>query len=593
MCRKRYHFIIRSATDANAAYQRPCTKCGTPLQLSEARCNSCNFDISADDLEEWLYHQLEENNTHLLHGVVHANGYGHLLTLNGREGGSSLLSGSDIMGFWDRLCAAMSVRKVTVMDLSKKFGLDYRLLHAIARGHSWYGNWGYEFGTGCYALTEDAYKMAVDNLSNMPLSSLSFQDRGPHNPVQSVISLYQSLAETELRTMKDLFSFLLELVQNFRKPRSAETAKLHEQTTPCNLLCSWTRNDVEEVQQALMKVLLASSACNEAKWVTRQTLKGAVGRRIGSPELLDFGLKHLQGKSVANGMVVCSRCNPTSSAIEFRLAHVPNGLSSIASHPSKEQVISDLTFLFNSIVHPEKMIKYRPKINRKTVADSARKLLDCKQFMKDYKIEQMTSELPSALKIWCHVKLSDHPKEDHPSPPPELIVLPLNATNVDLLNEVTGVFQEVYAMYKKFVAVKLLGYGLTRDRVYTLKFLLGSTNGTVEVQGECPAKNGLARFRMERGTEEWKVDCICGTKDDDGERMLACDTCGVWLHTRCAGIDSADGMPSKFVCKRCVNSIRVGDNQACKLNTYCRDEAVATYSAPVRCNIKNVNFGVR
>jgi len=215
-------------------------------------------------------------------------------------------------------CAINFYRKVTVMDLSKKFGLDYRLLHAIARGHSWYGNWGYKFGTGCYALTEDAYKMAVDNLCNMPLSSLSFQDRGPHNPIQSVISFYQSLAETELRTMKDLFSFLLVLVQNFRKPKSAETTKQHEQTTPCNLLCSWTRNDVEDVQQALIKVLLASGACNEAKWVTRQTLKGAVGRRIGSPELVDFGLKHLQGKSVANGMVVCSRCNPTSSAIEFR-----------------------------------------------------------------------------------------------------------------------------------------------------------------------------------------------------------------------------------------------------------------------------------
>lgn len=58
-----------------------------------------------------MYHQIEDN-THLLHGVVHANGYGHLLTLNGREGGSKLLSGSDIMGFWDRLCATISVRSV-------------------------------------------------------------------------------------------------------------------------------------------------------------------------------------------------------------------------------------------------------------------------------------------------------------------------------------------------------------------------------------------------------------------------------------------------------------------------------------------------
>lgn len=201
------------------------------------------------------------------------------------------------------------------MDLSKKFGLDYRLLHAIAKGHSWYGNWGYEFATGCYALTEDAYMKAVDNLRNMQLSSFLFQDRGPQNPIQSVISFYQSLAETELLTMKDLFSFLLELVHKFRKPRSTKRSKQHELT--CNTLCAWTRNEVEDVQQALIKVLLVSGACNEAKWVTRQTLKGAVGRRVGSPELLDFSLKHLPG-TVANGMIVCSRCNPTSRAIEFR-----------------------------------------------------------------------------------------------------------------------------------------------------------------------------------------------------------------------------------------------------------------------------------
>jgi hypothetical protein len=214
-------------------------------------------------------------------------------------------------------CAIYLYRKVSVMDLSKKFGLDYRLLHSIAKGHSWYGNWGYEFGTGSYALTKDAYNKAVDSLSNMPLSSFLFQDRGPPHHVHSVISLYQSLAETELLTMKDLFSFLLELVHKFRKPRSAKTAKQHEYAGPCNLLCAWTRNDVEDVQQALIKVLLVSGACNEAKWVTRQTLKGAVSR-LGSPELIDYCLKHLQGKIAANGLVVCSRCNPTSSAIEFR-----------------------------------------------------------------------------------------------------------------------------------------------------------------------------------------------------------------------------------------------------------------------------------
>lgn len=37
VCRKRYHFIIRAASDAVEAYQRPCSRCGNLLQLSETR----------------------------------------------------------------------------------------------------------------------------------------------------------------------------------------------------------------------------------------------------------------------------------------------------------------------------------------------------------------------------------------------------------------------------------------------------------------------------------------------------------------------------------------------------------------------------
>ncbi|CAJ1978272.1 unnamed protein product [Sphenostylis stenocarpa] len=590
VCRKRYHFIIRAINNAVEPYQRPCSRCGNLLQLSETRCRSCNFAITVDDLEDWVYLQIEDN-THLLHGVVHSNGYGHLLTLSGREGGSKLLSGSDIMNFWDRLCTAISVRKVSVMDLSKKFGLEYRLLHAITKGHSWYGNWAYEFGTGSYALTQDAYKNAVNTLSSMPLSSFSFHGRGPQSRLECVISLYQSLAETELLNIQDLFSFLLTLIRECRKPMAMTTFK-----HTSNLLCTWTGKDVEDVQHALVKVLLASGACTESKWVSRRALKGAVCRGVSSPELLDYCLKHLPGKLAANGMVVCSRCNPISSAIEFRLVPWSNGLSTNSSYPTEEQLISDLAFLFYSIIHPDKMVSYRPKIMRKRVADSARKLLDCKQFMKDYKPCEMAVELPSVIRLLCHVELSDQPKDD-PSPPPELIVLPLNATIAELKSEATSAFQEVYAMYKRFQAEELLGYGSISDSL-TLKFLLG-TRGSVRIQGKCLAKHGLSRFRMERGTEAWKVDCTCGAKDDDGEKMLACDTCGVWQHTRCAGIDNSEGMPSKFVCMRCVNLYReetkkspsgAEANETCKINTSCRDEAVARTT--VSCNI-TVNFGVR
>jgi hypothetical protein len=37
------------------------------------------------------------------------------------------------------------------------------------------------------------------------------------------------------------------------------------------------------------------------------------------------------------------------------------------------------------------------------------------------------------------------------------------------------------------------------------------------------------------------VRCSCGARDDDGERMVACDACDVWLHSRCIGLlDDAD-----------------------------------------------------
>lgn len=138
VCRKRYHFIIRSCecdNEMNGSKNKSCSGSGfvNPSLISELRsqyflinflnfffsfasslkselceCRSCKCFCNTDD-EEWEHSQLEDT-TYLLHGVVHSNGYGHLLTVNGREGGSNLLSGFQIMNFWDRLCTALSVR---------------------------------------------------------------------------------------------------------------------------------------------------------------------------------------------------------------------------------------------------------------------------------------------------------------------------------------------------------------------------------------------------------------------------------------------------------------------------------------------------
>ncbi|OVA19134.1 zinc finger protein [Macleaya cordata] len=600
VCGKRYHFIIRAGSSNSSSidgYNKPCSNCGDLLHMPDSRCKSCNYVITADDLEQWVYLQLE-NTTHLLHGVVHSNGYGHLLRVNGREGGSKFLSGCDIMNFWDRLCRTIRVRKISVMDVSKKYGLEYRLLHAITNGHPWYGDWGYEFGAGSFALTLDAYKKAVDNLSEIPLS-LFFTEREPRTRLQNVISFYQSLSEFELLTMSDLFRFLMRLIRNSNDPSSpVNTCK--RPGSGSWALCSWTKDDIERVEQAMIKVLRAVGG---DRWVSWRSLKGAL-YRMASSELLDHCLKDLGGKLVTDGMVY-SRCNPDTDALEYRLKldnvvmDEMSGGCSTTDCPTKEHLLRDLKFLYNSLLYHQTMILYRPKSTRENAKSSAKKLLDCKQFVKDYKPEKITMPNPFAVRVLCEVELIDHPK-DYTAPPPELIILPSNATVSDIKTEATKAFQEVYILFRRFQVEEVLDLNLAGvSTVDCIKSLDGSSS-LIRVRGRCLGKQVLHRFRMERGTENWTVKCICGAKDDDGERMLACDVCGVWQHTRCSGIEDFNAVPETFMCGKCGGSggpssrpkeEMKGDLPRSSIR--CKDESVAVEDTCRTGNNLTVAFGVR
>lgn len=46
----------------------------------------------------------------------------------------------------------------------------------------------------------------------------------------------------------------------------------------------------------------------------------------------------------------------------------------------------------------------------------------------------------------------------------------------------------------------------------------------------------------------WTVDCVCGVNFDDGEEMVNCDECGVWVHTRCSRYTKGDEL---FACDKC------------------------------------------
>lgn len=200
--------------------------------------------------------------------------------------------------------------------MSKKYGLDFRLLHAITNGRPWYGDWGYEFGAGSFGLTCDAYKLAVENLSSLPLSAFLSQGRKPHTHIQNLILFYQSLSERELVNIRDLFTFLMNLIHDMHKSplRIDDSVQKKHQTCNSRALCAWNSSDISRVEAAMFRVLTAVTRTN---WVSWRALRGAVCK-VGTPELLDYCLKELKGKQAIDGMIVNARCNPDSGAMEYR-----------------------------------------------------------------------------------------------------------------------------------------------------------------------------------------------------------------------------------------------------------------------------------
>lgn len=55
-------------------------------------------------------------------------------------------------------------------------------------------------------------------------------------------------------------------------------------------------------------------------------------------------------------------------------------------------------------------------------------------------------------------------------------------------------------------------------------------------------------LKYESGVDNWTVRCKCVAQYDDGERIVACDICEIWHHSRCSGIEDAEALPPLFLC---------------------------------------------
>lgn len=56
----------------------------------------------------------------------------------------------------------------------------------------------------------------------------------------------------------------------------------------------------------------------------------------------------------------------------------------------------------------------------------------------------------------------------------------------------------------------------------------------------------------------WIVDCICGVNFDDGEEMVNCDECGVWVYICCFCFVRGEKF---FVCDKCKSKLNRNDSE--------------------------------
>ena len=132
-----------------------------------------------------------DSSKHRLHGILHSNGFGHLLRINGREGGSQSHTGQQLVVLWDNLCQGLRARRVTVEDVSSKVGMELRVLYTAAYGHTWYGSYGYVFGRGPYNTSESKWHAAANFIAAASLAHLMHDFDGIEGGVPAVVRRYR------------------------------------------------------------------------------------------------------------------------------------------------------------------------------------------------------------------------------------------------------------------------------------------------------------------------------------------------------------------------------------------------------------------
>ncbi|KAI3734121.1 hypothetical protein L6452_13584 [Arctium lappa] len=626
VCKRRYRFVIPSYGDKS------------PLK---------DYDVN---------NSLELDDTHILHGLIHCNGFGHLISINKFEVGSSIcLTETDVMNLWDNICNSLKTRKVSVADVKLERSMELRLIHGIAFESSWFGNWGYK----SFGMNDDKYRGAVRFLAELDLDKIinDFKTTRHGRKIQQIICKYRELSETPLTSMNELLRFLLEfkptaqietqIIAPSRKiPKYEHFTSDEESQNPKGLDeflislmdadCRWPQRRVEYSLEVIVKLLKQK---NDA--MSRHELRENARQFVGDTGLIDFVLKSINVLSFEN-YIIRRVVNSLTKLVEFEIHEVAEDSKTvkfvsslwkleprwpkqrlektakvIANILKEHKVLSNgrngamsrkdlrnmaskyvgdtglidfvLKSIDNSVIGKQIVTRMKNPLTRlmefeirdqngdefgleregggygdilflyrnvllgypwwNSVSQAYRVVLNSKYFVKEW--EFGVGKEQELMTLTCRVLPSFDELETEltrPLPPGELVMVTPWMTIGQLREVAQCALRDTYCVMERFEVKQIGGLKGIRDEVVLSCAV--EAGAQVWVRG-CGLDLGTA-LRYEGGdgyAMESTVDCGCGAR---GERIMACDECHVWRHTRCsAGIEDDEAAPMEFVCSDC------------------------------------------
>lgn len=314
--------------------------------------------------------------------------------------------------------------------------------------------------------------------------------------------------------------------------------------------------------------VIVDALTDHGRMMTRQEVRDAARQTIGDTGLIDFVLKSI-GNTIVHRYVIRRISNPKTRVLEFSVDKLPSSASSSSSSsttaagvpppPTPKPIDADVTDADGADSGPSSSTDRDLEIVCRCVMamrpEEARAVLDAKHWAKTFELRDEADDLLRFYVQWIP-SVSQMEELTRPLPPAELVVLKTYASIGELKAEVEKTMRDTYIMTERFRCRGLEG---VEGEDWEAVMLGGAESGAVLwVRGELgwseEVKEGC-ELKYEGGADTWAVGCGCGARDDDGERMVACDACDVWHHTRCIGIEDEEPVPQLFLCAGCGSSI--------------------------------------